>query len=94
MFAMRFPRKSEGRPGSSPQWLTLIHLANGETPGMFGEPTLVKDVPLSGDYCEQYEDANVFFPVDDPLTVLVSARTKLGDLVLRRAFHRMAGGAK
>ena len=91
MFSMRLPRAALGSRQRfvSPPWLKLIWAANRIDSDVFGNPVIVKDGQLPGDYAEEYEHARVFFPVDDPLTVRVSAKTEYGSDVLTRAAARM-----
>ena len=90
MFSMRFQRDSQIRSTvDSPQWLKLIWAANSIDSEMFGNPVIVKNGQLPGDYAEEYEHTRVFFPADDPLTVRVSAKTERGSDVLTRAAARI-----
>ena len=81
MFSQRFPRAAE-RQGSAPPWLKAIHAANA-VEHMFGNPTSVGQREGVG-YVEEYADADVVFPADDPLTVTIMAKTESGDRVLKQ----------
>ena len=89
MFSARFSRSATAYKYGPTRWLELIWAANKIDKAMFGEPTIVHDAPRAGDYCEEYEHARVFFPSDDPVTVVVQAKTEYGNTVLVQANDAM-----
>lgn len=90
MFSQRFPRSAE-RPGSAPPWLRVIHAANG-IDHIFGEPNFTGQREGVG-YVEEYLDAEVIFPADDPITVKILAKTERGDRVLTQVTDDGSYGA-
>ena len=79
MFSQRFPRGGPRKFGDNtplPPWLLTIHAAN-RIEKIFGEPDFVGEREGVG-YVEEYLDATVTFPADDPLTVKIVATTELG----------------
>lgn len=84
MLSLRFPRGGPRGPSDGPPpWMAMIHAAN-RIEKIFGEPTSVG--PREGfTTVEEYPDADVMFPADDPLTVKIVAKTERGDRVLKAA---------
>jgi hypothetical protein len=73
------PNDERGRS----EWQQVIHEANGLYPGLFGSPEDAGDWWAGGKY-ETYHDATVVFRDDSP-TMLMTARTRRGDRILRQA---------
>ena len=83
MFNKRYARGGPRKSGDPlPDWLLAIHAVNA-IDKIFGNPLSVGQREGVG-YVEEYVDADVIFPDDDPLTVAIVAKSDRGDQLLRQ----------
>lgn len=82
-------RRPEGQPYGAPEWLRVIHEANGIEPGMFGTPESMGPW-WAGGFVEEYPDARVILDSDEPDSgARIVSKTDKGARVLARAARNL-----